>query len=250
MKGIIDRISLHIKKIGFVSTCSYLFQRISLKKDDLIKLRVPSIKNPIYLRNKSYDTHIFYQIFIKEDLGFIKSISHPITNIIDAGANIGLSTIYLKGKFPNASIISIEPSQINFEILKKNTAGYAGITLQHCALLGTEQMVSISNPDDNYAAFKVSQNDNLNNIKAYPLSYFLKSDGFENIDLVKVDIEGSEMDVFSKIDDNTLSKISAFAIEIHENMVPGSTEIINRKLSSYNLVFKHGEYDCFIKNIL
>ena len=106
---------LHTKKIGFIATISYFFQRLILKKDALIKLKIPFGTDLILLRNKSYDTHIFYQIFIKEDLAFVKNMQHPVNVIIDAGANIGLSTIYLKNIFPNAAILSIEPSAVNFE---------------------------------------------------------------------------------------------------------------------------------------
>ena len=111
--------SIHIKKLGIAITVYYFFQRLLLKKDALIKLKIPSIKHAVYLRNKSYDTHIFYQVFVREDLAFVKKLAGPFYSIIDAGANIGLSTIYLKNVFPDAVILSIEPSVKNMEVLKK-----------------------------------------------------------------------------------------------------------------------------------
>ena len=241
---------LHIKKIGIIITVSYFLQRLFLKKDSLINLKIPFVKDIILLRNKSYDTHIFYQIFIKEDLAFVKKMPHPVNVIIDAGANIGLSTIYLKNIFPNAVILSIEPSAANFEILKKNVANYADIILFKGALMGASQNVSISNSDDNYASFRVMENNSSGSISAYPISYFIHQFGLEKVDFFKMDIEGSEKAVFEKIDTDTLLRISAFAIEIHEHLVPGTFELITRKLSMYEQVYTGSEFNCFIKNNL
>lgn len=238
---------LFIEKIGFVPTFLYFIQRIILRKDSLIKMRIPSVKNTIYLRNKSYDTHIFNQIFIKEEMVFIKLKNHCINTIIDAGANIGLFTIYIKNKFPDSSILSIEPSIKNFEILKKNIEGYENISIIHGALMGTDKMVSISNPLENYASFQVAENFNSNCINAYSLLYFLQLPGFEKIDLVKMDIEGSERDVFDHIEEEVLNKISALAIEIHEHLNPGTYTLILNKLKEFNHHDALGEYNFFTK---
>lgn len=237
---------LHIKKIGFFATLSYLIQRRFVKKNNLIKIKIPRIKDPIFLRNKSYDTHIFYQIFVNEDLSFINEIKLPLGTIVDAGANIGLSTVYLKNKFPNAAIISIEPSLVNFKILKKNIEGYQNISIVNGALMGSRQKVSINNPDTDYASFRVSETNNLDDIQAYPISHFINMTDAKQIDFFKIDIEGSERDVFEKIEDATIKKISAFAIEIHEDIVPGTYQVINERLQDYNQSSKHGEYNFYM----
>ena len=74
------------------------------------------------------------------------------------------------------------------------------------------------------------------------------SNNIKNVHFIKMDIEGSEKAVFEKIDTDTLSKISVFAIEIHEHLVPGTFELITRKLSMYEQVYTGCEFNCFIKN--
>jgi len=71
----------------------------------------------VCLRNKFYDTAIFSQIFIYEELNFDLP-SEPKT-ILDCGANTGLATLYFKFKYPQTKIISVEPEQSNFTLLKK-----------------------------------------------------------------------------------------------------------------------------------
>src|SRR6185312_7844188 len=93
----IKYIFLHIKKIGFISTINYFLQRLLKPKGKLIKLHIESLPHAIFLRNKTYDVYIFYQIFMKEDL--LLNYENAISTIIDCGANIGLATLYYQKKF-------------------------------------------------------------------------------------------------------------------------------------------------------
>ena len=249
MKRRVKLAILFMNKIGLISTLSYFIQRIVLKKDGLIKLKIPSVKSYIYLRNKSYDTHIFNQIFIKEELGFVYKMPFTAKTILDAGANIGLSTIYLKNIFPEACIISIEPSTSNFSILEKNTSIYGGICLIKGALMGTNQMVAINNPLEDYASYRVSPSNNLDTIQSYTISDILQLTESHTIDLIKMDIEGSEKDVFENLDNDSYDCISSFAIEIHDHLFPGAHALIIEKLANFQCVPMESEYTFFIKNM-
>ncbi|RYG31009.1 MAG: FkbM family methyltransferase, partial [Chitinophagaceae bacterium] len=71
------------------------------------------------------DLAIFEQVFLRGDY----DISFPFTprTIVDAGANIGLFSVLMKSRFPESTIIAIEPDQLNFELLEKNISSYNGI---------------------------------------------------------------------------------------------------------------------------
>jgi FkbM family methyltransferase len=45
---------------------------------------------------------------------------NPLPFIIDAGAQIGMSTLYFKKQYPGAEIVAIEPNTINFKLLEEN----------------------------------------------------------------------------------------------------------------------------------
>ena len=51
--------------------------------------------------------------------------------ILDCGAHIGLSVIYLKSICPSANIICFEPDNKNFELLQKNIASHNSKILKH-----------------------------------------------------------------------------------------------------------------------
>lgn len=221
-------------------------KRICWRKGELIFVKIPSIQNGIYLRNKTYDIHIFFQIFIREELSFVKNHNH-LNTIIDAGANIGLSTVYLKSLFPEATILAIEPAKENFLLLQKNLNGYKNLIPVNAAVTGGKRMVSILNPSSNVASFQVGVSESLNTILSNTLEGFINDCAFEKIDLVKMDIEGSEKEVFEEIDNSVLQKVQAFAIEIHEEIQPGVTKLINAKLTAFSSNKTHGEYIFFKK---
>lgn len=54
--------------------------------------------------------------------------------IVDIGSNAGASTLYFHHHFPDAKIVSYEPSVFNFPFLETNTAGIRNITPVNCAL--------------------------------------------------------------------------------------------------------------------
>lgn len=62
--------------------------------------------------------HIKQEIWKRKIYNFESKNESPI--IIDAGAHIGLASLYFKHIFPDAKIVAIEPNPINFEILEIN----------------------------------------------------------------------------------------------------------------------------------
>jgi hypothetical protein len=94
---------------------SILFAKIKLGR--VANLRLPNIKTPISLRYQTSDIPTFYQVFL--DAQYDIPLKKPRV-IIDAGANIGLFTLLMKNKYPEAKIISIEPDHENFAALKKH----------------------------------------------------------------------------------------------------------------------------------
>jgi hypothetical protein len=112
------------------------FERISNqgvnKNDILLKVVRNDCKYEFYLRDKTMDLGTYQQIFIDKEYNFIANL--PPETIIDAGANIGLASIYFANKFPEAKIIAIEPETENFELLKKNVVKYPNI-IPLCAAL-------------------------------------------------------------------------------------------------------------------
>src|SRR3990172_6492726 len=67
-----------------------------------------------------YSTFLFLyrEIFLKNEYFFNARVRRPL--IIDAGANIGMATLYFKLLHPDATVYCFEPDTNAFHVLEKN----------------------------------------------------------------------------------------------------------------------------------
>ena len=88
--------------------------------------------------------HGLKEIFIDE---IYRLKLEPDPFIIDCGANIGMSIIYVKQKYPSAEILAFEPDDSNFSLLEKNISsfGYSGVQLHRKAVWDTNTVLKFSN---------------------------------------------------------------------------------------------------------
>lgn len=88
--------------------------------NNLYKIHPPQAEHPLYLRPGTSDRDVFRQTFIEEEYGIIpKNNNHKVQTVVDCGANIGITTVYLAKIFPKAQLIAIEPDPGNFSVLRK-----------------------------------------------------------------------------------------------------------------------------------
>src|SRR5437868_13215088 len=76
--------------------------KIKVMNRNLLEMRRPGLEFPIFLRFPSSDLPTYFQVFVRDDYAFEVTKNPKI--IVDAGANIGLASIYFSNKFPQAKI--------------------------------------------------------------------------------------------------------------------------------------------------
>ncbi len=76
-----------------------------------------------------------------------------------------------------------------------------------------------------------AKNDEPDSVKILPVNEINSITNSKTIKLMKMDIEGSEYDVFEKIDENIISCIEKFCMEYHDNLKPGTLQLIKQKLA-------------------
>ena len=116
----------------------------------LIEMR--SIRHPVSLRLRTTDVALCRDILLNGH--YDCELSRPPRAIVDAGANIGLSSIFYANKYPEAKIIAIEPENSNFQMLQKNCAGYPRIFPLHAALWRENAAVRIRDCGVGHHAFQ------------------------------------------------------------------------------------------------
>lgn len=207
-----------------------------------------NIKYDLTIEQDTIDSNIFYDIFDKDELHFIE-LNNLVINkdnfVIDIGAHIGASTILIAKLF-DCNIIAIEPELNNFNKLQINTkvnctnkitnlnmaVNYSKKNLilkQHPNHSTITVLVDQSNSDISDIEKIFNTNYNIKNIpKSITLEEIISQHDINSIDLLKIDCEGSEKDIFENITPNTCSKIKTIIGEYHFD-VNLFTQIISKK---------------------
>ncbi|MDR3350474.1 MAG: FkbM family methyltransferase [Prevotellaceae bacterium] len=231
-----------------------LIFRLKYTGAKLVRFNYPKrFRHPLYLRKGSSDFPIFESVMVQRCYDINYNINGKCSPeiIFDCGANIGLATIFYANRFPNAKIIAVEPEPANFELLKKNTAPYPNIRLYQAGLWNKPASLKIE--DQGYGAwgFMVSEapEGSPGAIKAVSIPELMRQQVFEKIDILKIDIEGSEKELFESGYDAWLPKVKTLIIELHDRMREGAALSFFKALTKYNfrLAVKGENLICFMK---
>jgi len=210
----------------------YAFIKIKIGLTNKIKLN--GIRHPISLRPNSSDITTFKYIFAHGDYDFdIKPVPEVI---IDAGANIGLASIFFANKYTASKIIAIELSTTNFHLLLKNTANYNNIKAINAGLWHKKETLKFQEEGFSPWGYKVNnklEGDSIS-IDSITLLEIIDKYNINIIDLLKVDIEGAEVEVFSENYEIWLSKVRYLAIEYHDRWRADSSSTVNLALGKFN----------------
>ena len=197
----------------------------------------------VYLRTNSPDISVAMSSLHEKEYDDIRC--HDPKVIVDAGANIGTSSIFFAKKFPNAKIYAIEPEQSNFELLEKNIKPYPNILAIHAAIWGSEETREIINRDTGHWGYTVSDTANKQTltgqkINCITVEQLMQKHGFDSIDLLKMDIEGGEKDVLENAF-GWVNSVEILAVELHDRICLGCDRAFYLATQSFKTFEKHGE---------
>lgn len=116
--------------------------------------------------------------------------------IIDAGANIGAASLWFASNFPEALVISVEPSPVSAQLLRTNTSARANILVVEAGLGGSAGHIALNTGEDSWA--DRTQRSASGGIEIVTIGGLLEKAGPDaSLFVVKIDVEGFEADVFS-----------------------------------------------------
>lgn len=195
-----------------LSPAAQLLQAHYLRKK--FAIRVKYAEKPVVLRGMTSDVTVFYEIFA---LRIYKIPKTEVISIIDLGANVGYASIYFSHFCPKARIIAVEPEYSNYQTLVENTQHLKNVDCVHAAIWPQETELALQNPGAANWSFHydetVEQTD-VPIIKTQTLPGLIEKFALKRINLLKIDIEGAEKNLFSA---NTgwLHHVDCMQIEIH-----------------------------------
>ncbi|MBC6490132.1 FkbM family methyltransferase [Flavihumibacter stibioxidans] len=175
-------------------------------------LNLPAGPADIVLRNYSGDIDMFYEVFWRRNYALPVDIG-KVVNIVDLGSNIGMTIQWWAGLFPAAAILGVEPDPANFELLQQNTHNLPGCTPVWAAIGNSDGNASIRR--SRYAYNSVVDDRGEIKVNQISMPTLMAQYRLSSIDLLKIDIEGSEKFLLDS-DTSWLFEVKYIVAEIHE----------------------------------
>ncbi|MCW5912003.1 MAG: FkbM family methyltransferase [Cyclobacteriaceae bacterium] len=201
-----------------------------------------------FLRMVGSDIWVFNQVFQSSgyavvDTLYTKFYGAPPTTFVDAGANIGLVSIYFVSLNPEMRILAIEPDPENCRMARKNFSANRcqNIELFEQALWPTQTNLKLVNDfrDQLNWSLRVEEDNSGGITTITPEAVIRYFD--QPVDIMKIDIEGGEDKLFGHACDlNWLTQIKIIAIEIHDEQTDRERITSMLKSSGFSLEI-HGE---------
>jgi len=211
---------------------------------------VPGSDSQLLVRLGTPDIKVFTDIYYGKEHDWNFEVA-PET-ILDAGAYTGLSTAYFAARYPGAKIIAIEPSEENFALLIRNVSKLENVHAINAALWGESGSLVLTDPGRGYWGLTVEEWDTgtspdqrnalvpTSKVDALTVADLMSDCGVDRVNLLKLDIEGSEKEVFS----NALpwiDRVDAIFVELHDRFKPGCARAFFGAVTDFPVELRRGE---------
>lgn len=215
------------QRIGRYGIINSVTLFLNHKKDGVYRLRHRGTS--FLLRGRSVDFYVFDSIFGRGEydfpIGFVPEV------IVDAGAYTGFSAVWFHRRFPQATVIAVEPEASNFGLLARNTKPFSNIRPVRGGVYGRETPLKIADSGVDKWAFTLHVSDGTGDtVPGYTVPLLMKEFGLDRIDILKMDIEGAEHSVFINRPEEWLPKVRMVIAEVHDHIHSGVGELITEKL--------------------
>lgn len=203
-------------------------------KDELHEFRLAGFPNPVFLRAIRADMQSFINTFIEPYLSE-KPYLHGNGLIVDAGANIGYTALLFAQWWPGNTIVSIEPDLENCELARMNTREYPNIHIVHGALWNRSCMLCIgAGQEDGFVVREGNASNPQNATQAVTMPELMTRFKSDRIAFLKLNVEGSEKEIFSSACELWLPHTEALLVELHDGKNPGCSRAVFSALSAHS----------------
>jgi FkbM family methyltransferase len=210
-----------------------------------INLRPPGINRPLICRPRESDRFTLCHVFAEKDAEVPLALEPRL--IVDGGANVGYVSVYYANRYPDARIVAVEPDHANVELARENCAAYPQVELLQAGLWSHDTMLEIHDPGLGWRSWGLQTREARNAagaaVEGISIATLLQRIGEDEIDILKLDIEGSEEQVFADGAADWLTRVGVLLVETHgeasKQAVEGAMEVASftQLRTGHRLVF-------------
>lgn len=203
------------------------------------KTKINNITEPTFFNYNEFHIQKIYDKYLA---------NKHFETVFDVGANIGLWTEYLKSVADVNRFYLVEPNRRALNILNSSYGNDNTVTIVGGALTNKDGEIDLFVSDENSLVSSIVEEHkkifgfgNLNGVersKSFRFSTLLSEYKIEQIDLLKLDIEGAEYDLFESMTGEDYQKIQNILFEYHFNDSRNMDDVhgLIRLLESFDFV--------------
>jgi FkbM family methyltransferase len=188
----------------------------------------PSLSGPLYLRPGTVDIAVLEKIFLHRE--YEPPFHVSARRIVDAGAHIGMASRFFAHRFPTARIVAVEPMEANLAVLRRNAAQCPEIRVLPGALWN--RATALSGTDGVSWSHQMREaSETKDAIRGITVPEIMAQEKWDNIDILKLDVEGAEREIFSEGADAWLPLVRLIVIELHDRFHAGCSAAFYQKVA-------------------
>jgi FkbM family methyltransferase len=201
--------------------------------------------HPITLRAGSSDVLTYEQVFVKHQYAI--NLGEPPGTIVDCGAYVGLTAAYFATTYPEARIIAVEPDPGNFDLLRENVGPYPRVVPVHGAVWSEETVLRVIDPGFGSWGYRTVPGRSCGSpargeVTAQTIPQLIEEHEFDQIDILKLDIEGAETQVLPASGD-WIDRVGVLAVELHPDLDPEVMTVFDRVAAGFDSRWRQGDVE-------
>lgn len=206
------------------------------------KFRVESF-DPLFVNYEQFFTDKIYESFFAKN-----KLIDNLDVVIDVGANVGLFTEYCLQKGAS-KVYSVEINDKAIDTFKQIHGSRENVKLITKGLSAESGEIEVYLDPENSLVSSVIQTHTSGlsiskKVQMISLKELLDSENIQHVNLLKIDVEGAEYDIFKSIDSEILSKVDYILMEFHDNFGGILRDEILTKLELAGFTYTMWQDDC------
>jgi FkbM family methyltransferase len=205
-----------------------------VRGSSLIELSVPQTTHTVYARPETSDLASFEGVF--GDAWAVDLPTEPRL-VFDLGANVGYTSVYFALRWPGARVVAVEPVPSNVALLRRNVSAFPQIDVVEGGAWPRPGRLAVEDAGKGYWGMRVREARDSGRVRAVTIPELMERAGADWIDFVKIDIEGSELELFSD-ETEWLGAVGALMLELHDRYRPGCRDAVERAIARSGVAFR------------